>query len=168
MPSVKVQTVSDQEKPAVPIFEEFGKRLDEIRRRAYELFEKRGSEIGRALEDWFKAEREVVGSPPAEFADKGGAYELQIALPGFDVKDVNVTAAGDEIIVKAASREEKKSEEGKVLWTEFSSNDLYRRFQAPNLIDTDKTTATLEKGMLHIHAPKAEVKEKASPASAAR
>jgi Protein of unknown function (DUF2934) len=32
---------------------------EEIRRRAYELYEQRGGEHGRAQEDWFRAEAEV-------------------------------------------------------------------------------------------------------------
>jgi hypothetical protein len=32
---------------------------EEIRRRAYELYEKRGGEHGRAQEDWFQAEAEI-------------------------------------------------------------------------------------------------------------
>ena len=32
---------------------------DTIARRAYELFEERGGEPGRELEDWFRAEREL-------------------------------------------------------------------------------------------------------------
>ena len=35
-----------------------GPTHDEIARRAYELFEERGSEPGHELEDWFQAERE--------------------------------------------------------------------------------------------------------------
>lgn len=34
---------------------------EEIRVRAYELFEARGQEGGRDLEDWFRAEEEVTG-----------------------------------------------------------------------------------------------------------
>jgi hypothetical protein len=32
---------------------------DEIARRAFQLFEERGSEPGREWEDWFRAEREL-------------------------------------------------------------------------------------------------------------
>ena len=34
---------------------------DEIRQRAYELFEARGREEGRDLEDWLRAEEEIRG-----------------------------------------------------------------------------------------------------------
>jgi len=33
---------------------------DEIRRRAYELYEERGCEPGHEVEDWFEAERQVM------------------------------------------------------------------------------------------------------------
>ena len=34
---------------------------EEIRRRAYELFERRGGESGHEAEDWARAERELRG-----------------------------------------------------------------------------------------------------------
>ena len=34
---------------------------EEIRRRAYELFEARGEEEGHELEDWLRAEEEIPG-----------------------------------------------------------------------------------------------------------
>jgi HSP20 family molecular chaperone IbpA len=40
-----------------------------------------------------------------------------------------------------------------VLWTEFGSNDVFRRFEVPNPINVDKVTANLENGILHITAP---------------
>lgn len=35
---------------------------ERIERRAYELYEQRGRQEGRALEDWFKAEQQLVGA----------------------------------------------------------------------------------------------------------
>jgi hypothetical protein len=34
-------------------------RMDRIARRAHEIYEARGGEHGRALEDWLQAEREI-------------------------------------------------------------------------------------------------------------
>lgn len=36
-------------------------REEDIRTRAYELFEARGREEGRALDDWLRAEKELSG-----------------------------------------------------------------------------------------------------------
>ena len=51
-----ILTTSDlaRQKPLEPILEK------EIKTRAYELYEQRGARDGRALEDWLKAEREVM------------------------------------------------------------------------------------------------------------
>jgi len=118
------------------------------------LFEKRGRELGHELEDWFKAEHELLGSSAAELTEKNDAYEIGITLPGFEDKDVEVTATSNEIIVHAASKKEKKTQKDNVLWAEFGSNDVYRRFEAPVAINVDQVTAKLDKGMLRITAPK--------------
>jgi hypothetical protein len=39
-----------------------GQTQDRIARRAYELYEQGGRQEGRALEDWLKAERQLVGT----------------------------------------------------------------------------------------------------------
>ncbi len=41
-----------------------------IRLRAYEYYEERGCEDGRDLEDWLRAEAEILGKKPAESAVK--------------------------------------------------------------------------------------------------
>ncbi|MBZ5636006.1 MAG: Hsp20/alpha crystallin family protein [Acidobacteriia bacterium] len=48
--------------------------------------------------------------PAAELDEKDGAYEIQIALPGFEVKEVEVTATPTEVLVHAATKEEKKTQ----------------------------------------------------------
>ena len=153
MSQVAIKKVNDAGKKTLPIFGEIAKRFEAVQRRAFDLFEKRGGELGHDLEDWLKAERELLGWPAAELAEKDGAYEMQITLPGFEAKDVEVTAPPTEVIVHAATEEEKKTKKSNVLWTEFGSNDVYRRFEVPNPINVDKVTAKLENGLLRINAP---------------
>jgi HSP20 family protein len=157
MSNIAVKKTNGEE--TLPIFAEIGKRFDEIRRRAFELFCQRGASHGQDLDDWLKAEREILGWNAAELKENDKAYEIELALPGFEAKDVEVTAAPDEIVIHAASEHEKKSEEGKVVWTEFGSSEVYRRVALPGPADIDKVTAKLEKGMLKIKAPKAESTE---------
>lgn len=42
-----------------PVAKETPSIEDEIRRRAFELFEERGGQEGRELEDWLRAESEI-------------------------------------------------------------------------------------------------------------
>ncbi len=154
MPQVVITKVNDSEKKTLPVFGEIAKRLQGVQRRAFDLFEKRGRDLGHELEDWFNAEHELFGWPAAELTEKNGAYELEMTLPGFDAKDVEVTATPNEVIVHAATEKEKKTQKDKVLWTEFGSNDVYRRFDVPNAINVDQVTAKLDNGILRVNAPK--------------
>ena len=90
MSQVAVNKVNDASKATLSIFEEIAKRFETVRQRAFDLFEKRGGELGHDREDWLKAEREIF-CPAAELAEKDGSYEMQISLPGFETKDVEVT-----------------------------------------------------------------------------
>jgi HSP20 family molecular chaperone IbpA len=154
MPEVKIQKVNQPVPETHPLFAEIAHRLEEVRKRAYELFEQRGDGLGRTVADWLQAEREVFGGTAAEMSEKEDAYQVSFTLPGFDAKDVQVTATPHEIIVHAAKTEERKGDGKKVLWTEFGSKDVCRKFELPDSIDTAKVTAALEKGMLRITAHK--------------
>ena len=154
MAQVAVTKVNGGEKKALPVFGEIAKRIEKVQQRAFDLFEKRGGLLGHELEDWLKAEHEVLGWPAAELAEKNGGYEIGVTLPGFEPKDVEVTATPNEVIIHAATKTEQKTEKDNVIWTEFGSNDVYRRFDVPDAINVDQVTAKLDNGMLRITAPK--------------
>jgi HSP20 family protein len=154
MPNVTVSKEPEVEKVPNPFFQDLGARLDLIRQRAYELFEKRRCDLGHALEDWLQAEKEIMGSPASELTDKGDFYEFKIAVPGFNEKNTNVTATSNGIAVHGTAKWEYKGEQDKVLWSEFGTKDFQREFNFPDEIDVNHTTATVENGILLITAPK--------------
>jgi len=154
MATVAVQKIEDKGTKPLPLFQDIEKQMDQVRQRAFELFERRGCELGHAMEDWLKAEHEVMGWPAAEMDERDGKYELKMTLPGYEAKDIEVTATPSEIVVHANVETEKKTEAEKCLWTEFQSNDVCRRFELPETIDVEKVTANLDKGMLHVTAAK--------------
>ena len=166
MSQIAIKTVNDGKK-TLPIFEEIGKRIEAVQRRAFDLFKLRNFEPGHDLEDWLRAEREL-NWPVAELSETDHSYQVQVTLPGFDAKDIEVTATPAELIIHARSEQENRTQKGTVLWTEFGSNEVYRRFELPKTILVDKVTAKLEKGILHITAPetdKSKVKEIKSAAA---
>lgn len=140
------------------ILDEIGKRFEDVRRRAHQFFERRQQQ-GSALEDWARAEREILGAPPAKLTETKDAYQIEVALPGFEASNTTVTVAPDEIVVYASREEEHRGEDTNILWTEFGSQEVYRRLPTPAGIDTAKTTATLERGILRIIAPKGALKD---------
>ena len=59
--AVHSNTSQPPAKQPMPVSASSGNLEEEIRRRAYELYELRGREDGFAEEDWTRAEREVLG-----------------------------------------------------------------------------------------------------------
>jgi HSP20 family protein len=159
MTNVAIEKVKDNQPRTLPIFGEIERRFNDIRQRAVQLFENRGREFGHELDDWLAAEQEVLGRwSAAELKEKDQRYELQLTLPGFEAKEVEVTATPSEIIVHAETKHETKKTEGKVVWSEFGASDVYRRFELPEPVDVDKINAALDKGILRITAAKAPAK----------
>jgi len=140
---------------ALAIFGEIAKQFEAIERRAFDLFDKRGRELGHDLEDWLQAERDVVRSPTAELVDSGKEFRARLALPGFDAKDVQVSAMPDALVVQANTAHTHEAKNADVCFCEFSRNNLFRRLALPTSIDVGKVSASLDKGILQVIAPKA-------------
>lgn len=163
MAQLSVQKVPTADDRSLPIFGEFEKLADRIRLQAYNLFSRRGGSAGHELDDWLAAEHEICW-PAAQLVERDDAFSLEVALAGFEPAEVTVTATPREVIVKAAHKAEKsesKDEKGVALrWSEFRSNDVYRRVELPSDVDVDKVAANLQNGLLKIVAPKAAAKKK--------
>lgn len=129
---------------------------ERIRQRAFDIFKHRAPDDGSDLDDWFKAEHELIWAPESDLVEKDGKFEMQVAVPGFDAKDVTVTALPDAVVVCAESSHQHDKSDGNVCFCDFAERTLFRRFDLPAPIDVDKVTASLDKGLLKLTAAKAE------------
>lgn len=134
------------------IFDELNDIRNRITKRAFEIFNGNGNAVGRDLEDWLTAERELVWKPPIELEEKNDEFRLQIAAPGLDAKDINVQVSPDQILVKAESRHEHTEQKGQVHICEFTSGSLVRWIELPKKIDPDRVKAEFKNGMLILTA----------------
>lgn len=153
MSAVAIQKVNSASKQTLPIFEAIEKQFEAVRRRAFDLFEKRGCQNGQELDDWLKAERELMGAPATELSEKDGVYRLTVALAGFEGKDVEVIATPVEVILHAEASEKTPGKAGSDLDAGVSKSEVYLRMEMPGAIDTEKVEAKFEKGVLQITAP---------------
>ena len=153
MSKVAIQTFRNE--PVPSFFEEADRLFDEIRRRAFSLFEHRGFSPGRDLDDWLAAEREILWSPPVEMIENEKEFRVQIAVPGCEAKDIQVTALPESILVQTQPERTPEKKDGTVHISEISARKLYRRLDLPSPIDLEKITAKLDKGLLRLVAPKA-------------
>jgi HSP20 family protein len=126
-----------------------------VQRRAFEIFEHRKSS-GSATDDWFEAERELTAATSCELAEKNGAFEFSLGLPGFKPRDIEVTAFPNALVVIAESSDEHEQETNKLHYHGFSGKFFFRKAPLPEPIDTEKVTAELHDGILRIRARKTE------------
>jgi HSP20 family protein len=152
MSSVEVRRYHQWENAPKEIFEAVERLLEEVQRRAFDLFHKRGGIGGRDLDDWLQAERQL--HPAAELIERERDFQIRVALPGYDPKDVQVAALPDSILLEAKASSHPDKEDGEVRFSEFSESAVCRRFDLPGGIDVEKVAAKLDKGILEITAGK--------------
>jgi HSP20 family molecular chaperone IbpA len=143
---------------SLPVFAELDRKMEAVRQRAFDLFSNRGARPGGDLDDWIAAERELMGWSTAELTDRQDEFEVDVTLPGFKPDDIELTATPREIIVHAERMDERGGASDRVIWSEFGSNEIYRRFALPADVKADRVTAELKNGVLRVHAPKEEMK----------
>jgi HSP20 family protein len=163
---IRIEAYRDESALPPALCEEMKTLADAIRERAFSLFQSRGGGNGGDVDDWLRAERDVVWSPAVELTENNRDFRARIALPGFNEKDLKVTAAPGALIVEAGKTHTHDGRQGGVLLCEFSDKRLFRRVDLPATINVDKVTANLDRGILFIHAPKAAQPKQAKSAAA--
>jgi HSP20 family molecular chaperone IbpA len=121
-----------------------GKVKGEIRRRAWELYRKRGERKGTALEDWKAAEREKCAAPLATVAEGEKDLRVTVCVPDAGNCTVAVDALPNEIVVEAERNGEVQG---------------YARIHLPAHIEPRAVTARLEGDELDVVARKANVRQ---------
>jgi HSP20 family molecular chaperone IbpA len=128
--------------------------LAAVRRRAYELFEKRGRTPGRELDDWLQAEKELFFSAHTDVHESEDAYRMTIAAPGFEARDIDVIAMPQGLLVEAITERRLEPRRNSMRAGFLESCILHRRFDLSVPIETEKVTARIDEGSLTIDAPK--------------
>lgn len=132
-----------------------------IARRAYKLFADRGFIHSHDLEDWFRAERELLHSAPMELRETDSQFRLRIEMPGFRENEIVVAVGPLHIIVSAEHHADAEQKKVKVLYSEWRSNHVFRSLNLPAPINPRKTVRRLSNGVLEITLAKSVVEKRA-------
>jgi HSP20 family protein len=88
--------------------------------------------------------------PAIEVATEKEGWNVRLALPGVDPKDVHVEVAGNTLTVRGERRREQKNEP-------YMSEITYGRFERsltlPDSIDGEKVAASYRNGLLELTLP---------------
>jgi HSP20 family protein len=93
--------------------------------------------------------------PSADVYEAEGEFVVELEVPGFEEKELEIEVADHTLCVKGQRKEEKEKKDKAFQLRERLESSFERRFALPDDVDPGKITATFGKGVLEIHAGKA-------------
>jgi HSP20 family protein len=102
--------------------------------------------------------------PSVNIKETADNYEVEVAAPGMEKKDFNVTLDDNLLIISSSKQQSQEKKEDNYTRREFSYQSFQRSFELPkNVVDEDKIIARYENGLLHLTIPKREEAKQKAP-----
>ncbi len=123
--------------------------------------------INRAFRESYREGGQDESLATSSFAPAVDVYEdehnvtLKIEVPGIDEKDIDVSLENNTLTVHGERKIEKEEKEENYRRVESQYGSFTRTFNLPPTVDSEKVSATYDKGVLKVTLPKkAEAKPK--------
>ena len=120
-----------------------------IATRAYKIYETRGRQDGHDLEDWFRAEAELLRPIRVEISGSNDQLTVQAELPGFRADEIKVGIEPHRVIVWVKKEDSNESQSPQAAGTE-----ILRVIDLPSEIDPTKAVTTLQGSILDLTLPR--------------
>jgi HSP20 family molecular chaperone IbpA len=158
-PAIAVPTnpeiVIEPDKPAELVEEEVN-LYDLIASRASYIFDCTGRIPGRDLDNWLKAEAEILHPLHIQVSETPEAITVRADVPGFKEKDLKIDVKPRGVTISGTRETRKESTNGKTIYSEACSDLIYRQVDLPAAVDVEKVKTTVKDGILELELPKAE------------
>lgn len=92
--------------------------------------------------------------PSVDVRETGTSYIMEVDLPGYTEKDIEINLKDRLMTISSSRKEEKEEKNGEYLMRERSSSEFTRRFTLPQDINSEDVSARFENGVLSIDIPK--------------
>jgi len=137
------------------VFDRIQKTYDSIARRAFEIFEGNGRWLGHELEDWFRAEAELLHPVHLEITETDENLAVRAEVPGFTNQELKIDVEPRRLTIAGKHETQEESKKGKTVYSERCAKEILRVVDLPVEVDSSKVTATLKDGILSLEMPKA-------------
>ena len=97
--------------------------------------------------------------PAADVYETDGDFVVELEVPGYEQKDLELELTDHTLVVKGALKTVKDEKEKTFRVHERMERSFERRFGIPIQVDLDKLEAEFGKGVLKVTAPKLAVQE---------
>ncbi len=136
------------------VYDGFDQIYNSIAQRAFEIFESNGRSFGHELDDWFKAESELLHPVHIRMAESDDALAVEAEVPGFEAKDLQINLEPRRLTISGKKETKEEQKKGKAVYEEQCSNEILRVIDLPAEVVASKAAATLKNGMLELQMPK--------------
>ncbi|PID98783.1 heat-shock protein Hsp20 [Candidatus Saccharibacteria bacterium] len=103
-------------------------------------------------DDWLVPSKRMVLATTDVYTEDDKNMVVEVHLPNFAEKDVDVHVDGNMLVISAEKHEEEKDKSKKYVVRE-SSSSFYRRIQLPKVADTEKIDGDMKNGVLKVVVP---------------
>ncbi len=110
--------------------------------------------LGEKITDEASKGQQISVVPSVNIADADKAFEVCVALPGLEKKDVKIKVQNNCLIVSSEKQYENQEKNKKWLRREYGYASFQRMFQLPRGADEDKIHAEMKHGILTITVAK--------------
>lgn len=97
-------------------------------------------------------------TPKVDIAESEKAFEIQVAVPGLEKKDINIDLRDGLLTISGERKFVKKDKEKNFHAVQTQYGTFKRSFQLPDSIEEGKIEASYESGILSVVIPKDESK----------
>lgn len=136
------------------MFERLNKLSEQVSHRAYEIFESNGRMDGHDIEDWFKAESEILPPLQLRINETDDALTVDAETPEFSAEQLEVSLEPWRLTISGRKKAKEESKTGETISQTQTTDELLRVIDLPSEIDSAKSTATLKNGHLELSLPK--------------
>ncbi len=123
---------------------------EKISRRAHDLFESRGHAHGHDVDDWLRAESELLCAVPIEIHESEEQLIVRADMPGFNAADIKVAVESQRVFISATKDRRSDQRDEKTVQTEEHSERVFRMIDLPSRVDSSKVTARLKDQTLQV------------------
>ena len=92
--------------------------------------------------------------PNVNITESEDSYAIELAAPGFEKKDFNISIAEGVLTISGTHQSENVTEEKSFVRKEFNYGSFKRSFNLADLVDEEHIDAKYENGILKVELPK--------------
>ena len=109
--------------------------------------------LTRMIENDLLTNSNIFGGENINIYVDNDGYHIEMALPGIDKDNIDVSLINDTIKVKVDKKDENEIKDRNYIYKEFSIEKIEREFKIPDGFDLSKLNVTYENGILKFDIP---------------